>query len=179
MRVEVISLIVSVLAAVIGLRATFVSGRTLRNSSYRGAADLVLDADHLFLEHPDLRAFFYDGKEVPGDEFSRQLVLAAAEFYLDILEAIWDHRAEFARSDIDAWREWIHDLLEYSPAMRLIYNGSRDWYPSISDLLTWDGCSKAEHTWARGQPGPNGYGFIFHCRRMTRNVALLKAWSSA
>lgn len=174
--------VASGIALVVSVAGLMMSRLAVRRSSYRTATDYALDADRLFLDKPWLRDYFFGGKPLPENDLEhRAEVMAAAEFHLDVFEAIWDHRAEFARVDRTAWREWIHDLLETSPAMRVVYLHDPTWYPSIASILAWEPCtrkrepdSEAEpHSWVRSHPGPMGSGAGFRTRRLLRNVPVL------
>lgn len=174
--------VASGIALLVSVTGLLTSRLALRRSSYRTATDYALDADRMFLDNPTLRDYFYEGKpppEEPAEERAR--VMAAAEFYLDVFEAIWDHRGEFSRTDRAAWREWVHDLFESSPAMQTVYLHDPDWYPSVTSILAWEPCDRRRqpgedlepHNWARSYPGPSGSGAGFRARRLLHNVPVL------
>src|SRR5215207_10624185 len=91
-------IIASVALAVSGVAAGYsirISRRSLVTTTYRSATDLTLELDRVFLERPQLRPYFYEGEPTPprGHE-DHHVVLAAAEFALDVCECIWDQKAE-------------------------------------------------------------------------------------
>jgi len=170
-----VGVVIALISLAVALTGAVMSRRALRRSSYRTSADLVLEADRIFLDRPELRCFFYEGLECPpkGDKQYGQ-VKAAAEFYLDILETIWDHRGEFARTDRMAWREWIHDLLEWSPSIRDTYLESPRLYPTIRFLIEWEPCAfPEEHEWVAVRPGPTGSGPAFTLKRFLRSAPMI------
>jgi hypothetical protein len=72
----------------------------IANASIEGAFDRVraqmFVIDELFLAHPDLRAYFYEGHTYQGsDELLRQRLSAAAETILDVFEVVLLHRRFF------------------------------------------------------------------------------------
>jgi hypothetical protein len=166
---------IALISLAVALIGAVMSRRALRRSSYRTSADLLLEADRIFLDRPDLRPYFYDGVECSADDSEqRARVEAVAEFYLDVLETIWDHRNEFSRVDRASWREWIHDLLEWSPALRQVYTATPRWYPTITSLLDWEECTFAgEHRWVEGKRGPAGSGAAFRWKRAMRRLPLI------
>src|SRR6478609_1454539 len=163
------SLVISLISLAVALTGAVMSRRALRRSSYRTAADLVIDADRILLDHPDLRPFIYprsfhpDGTPPPAEhQADYDRIMALAETYLDILEAIWDHRNEYTAADRMSWREWIHDLWESSPTVRSIYDKDPGWYPTLKSVFDWEDCSKpADHPHTATMPGPTGVGYRF------------------
>jgi hypothetical protein len=80
-----------------------------------------------FVDHPELRAYLYDGKEVPDDPTERARVLAVAELMADAMQSIyWHYEGQSVdalrpadssldiRSDLDDYAEFI---LAHSPAV--------------------------------------------------------------
>lgn len=171
-----LTVLISVLALLVSLTGYVTSRRSLRRASYRTAADLVLAADQMMIEHPELRPYLYgddDGNPVPvtatGKE--RWQAEAAAEFFLDVFETVWDHRAEFNAHDRVSWREWMHEVLEASPAMQGLYDP--DWYPTLAGLFADEGCTRPDdHVWVRAQEGRTQISAVTRWwRQVVRRVA--------
>ena len=170
------------------------SRQALRRASYRTATDYVIEAGRILLDKPYLRKYIYERAVPPaadsdpatmvapvpkgsdmnagggGTTTSYAEVMALAEFYLDVLEAVWDYRPEFTPSDRVSWREWIHDLFQNSPALQHLYEENDDWYPTLKALLDWEPCNDESHTWAAVKRGPMGTGVAFHVRRLVRRT---------
>jgi hypothetical protein len=127
-----------------------VATRTLHRRTNQYASDLVLKSDEALIAHPELAIYFKDEDAVlPTDEPDRALVLAIAEMRLDVAEAIWDHHDEFKPDDEEAWREWIHYMIQVSPALQDEEVMDVDFYPSTRSLLASNGCTNPkEHAWA-------------------------------
>jgi hypothetical protein len=171
---ETATALIAGLALVISLTTALWSRRALVTTTYRSATDLALEIDRLFVERPYLRPFFYE-KRKPCPERAEE-VKAAAELVLDVLECIWDNRPLFAPRDEESWREWIHEVFEYSWVVQELYEESPHWYPTLQDLLEWEPCSpkfRDSHRYAASKPGPKGEGLMFTFRRRTRNAPLL------
>ena len=130
-----------------------VATRTLHRRTNQYASDLVLKSDESLITYPGLAPYFeveeyVEEADLPADERNRARVLAIAELRLDVAEAIWDHHDEFKADDAEAWCEWIHYVLEHSPAMRYeVFEP--EFYPSTAALLAGNGCTKpTEHKWS-------------------------------
>lgn len=122
-----------------------ISRRSLHVTSNQYASDLVIRAGRVFIEYPALRPYFFDGKRPAANHWNQ--VEAVALSQLDVMEAIWDHRSEFADRDREAWREWMHAISQSSPTMQERYDP--DWYPSLKLMLSDAVCTKpTKHKWA-------------------------------
>jgi hypothetical protein len=129
------------LALVASLISLIASWRTAhqaaRITTYTGATDLVLDIDHVFVEHPELRKYFYDGEDLShATEDNRAKVEAIAELMLDCFEGIWDMKATYTPVDRDSWGQYILDMMSTSPVMDAMYEerAKEAWYPSLDGL---------------------------------------------
>lgn len=132
--VSIVALVVSAASAVYAYRQ---GRRTLRVTTYQGATDLTLQLDQVFIDHPELRPYFYERRQPPESDNNDELrnrVLAAAEYALDIFECIWDHQDTYEENDKDSWRDWINDMFTSAPACRALYVEERDWYPALQKL---------------------------------------------
>lgn len=131
------ALVVSVATAIYTF-ITYVLGRqTLKVTTYQGATALTLQIDAVFIEHPLLRPYFYDDLEAPAlteDPETHHRILAVAEFVLDCVECIWDHRESFADDDREAWKDWIHEVFLGAPSVRACYTENVRWYPALHEL---------------------------------------------
>lgn len=128
----------ALLASVISLIVSWRTGyHSTKITTYRSATDLTLDIDRIFVEHPTLRKYFYDGADVDdADEKTRPLVEAIAELMLDCFECIWDIRATYKAVDRGSWGRYVLSMLSTSPVMRemLKERAGQDWYPALADL---------------------------------------------
>jgi hypothetical protein len=158
-----LTLFIAAVGSVFAIRSWQVSRRALRlSASTAGTSDLVFKADEFFLEQPALRPYFYDSWSVPPGLFEsapradppagssaesgllRNRLLAATEYYLDILECLWDNVTDLPADDRDSYREWIHDMFENGPVLGAFLDKFPKWYPTLSELLTNDVCTQKE-----------------------------------
>lgn len=138
--ISIVALVVSLAAAIFSYR---LSRRSFKVNAYHGASDRTLQMDQVFIAHPLLRPYFSDGEPVPAgdcaDHELRQRVLAVAEFVTDILEDCWDNEDCYAGEDRDAWRDWIYDVFNASPACCEHYARNVPWYPTLYRLFAAEG----------------------------------------
>ena len=115
--------------------AWLIGRRTLRITTYRSATDLMLEVDRIFVDHPQLRKYFHDGKPCAKTKADYNLVQAVAELELDVLECIWDSRKSYTKDDQESWAKYICGALE-SPAVKDMYEdpANAGWYPTLDRL---------------------------------------------
>ena len=157
------SLIIAMVAVVISALSLLFSVRLGRRSAhittYRSATDLALEMDKIFVSHPRLRPFFYDGEDVSGQpEDTRHQVAAVAEFMLDCLECIWDLRDTYEPDDRRSWQRFVVDMLDASPPLGAMYRQRRgqDWYPALDNLMADEAEGRRERTQNMQKPPPSG-----------------------
>jgi hypothetical protein len=128
------ALVASVVSLVMSWRA---GHRAAKITTYRSATDLTIDIDHVFVEHPELRKYFYDGEDLShASEETRAEAEAIAELMLDCFECIWDLRKNYSKEDRFSWGRYILDMLSESPVMEGMYTRrkAQDWYPALEEL---------------------------------------------
>ncbi|MEU4568282.1 hypothetical protein [Micromonospora sp. NPDC023956] len=104
-------------------------------STYYGAIGLFRELDKTFVEYPEMRPYFYEGKPVAVDDPNRQRVKAMAEMVLDAFEWIWLRRRSLNAEGEWGWRAYIIDTFSSSPALQQHYARSDSWYPGITRLI--------------------------------------------
>jgi hypothetical protein len=113
--------------------------------------DQMLELDKLFIEHPDLRPYFYEGQEIrQGDQdelnggqevkgeretpvaFKKryQRVLAIADFQLDFFDLFLNQSESLilSQEDKENWLSYITDSFAKSPVMCQRLNSVKSWY---------------------------------------------------
>jgi hypothetical protein len=104
--------------------------------------DHVIDR---FIDHPELRQYFYDGVELPDDSTTRARALAMTELVGDALQSTYwlfqgkdvallgavDPAGDI-RSD---WDDWTQFILTMSPAMRSFARQHSLQYPYLTRML--------------------------------------------
>jgi hypothetical protein len=76
--------------------------------------------DHLktFVDKPNVRPYFEEGKQLNVDDPDRQLVLALADVRLDVMDAILTYAAlRGAYSDIEGWKRTVASAFRTSPVL--------------------------------------------------------------
>jgi hypothetical protein len=135
---ELLSLIISAagfIAVIITIyllnRQTRMSDRELRENLLIPLKTQQLELDKLFVEHPQIRKYFYQGEiisEDKSDEYAR--VAAVAEYMLDHFAAVMSHTTTDGKPLISTiWREYLKDCFVNSPILCTTLEKYSRWYP--------------------------------------------------
>ncbi|WP_330460543.1 hypothetical protein OIB37_28885 [Streptomyces sp. NBC_00820] len=125
------AVLVSVIAA---WMATRVSAKTHETTSYHAGTDLFMEVNRVFVEHPEVRPYFYDGKELTEGDPNSNRVQAVAELMLDVFEWIWHRREGITEADRQAWADYVGQMFRLSPALRKYHLDHLAWHPTITEL---------------------------------------------
>jgi hypothetical protein len=101
--------------------------RINRFAVYDGLTRLVMDTDRVFIEHPEMRKYFYDGYPPPTDPLELARALAIAELLADFMDHVAEHIDELEDS---AWEEWKAYFGEFrqSQVFKSFMDQNPTWY---------------------------------------------------
>ncbi|MGY3520623.1 hypothetical protein [Micromonospora haikouensis] len=142
----------SLLSAVYSYR---LSRQSHHVATYHGVIGLLRELDKTFIEHPEIRPYFYGGKPLAADDPQLPRVQAVAELVLDSFEWIWYKRKSFDAENGGGWKAYMVDTFSSSPALQTHYAKSASWYPGITRLIA--DCSIAL---GRDVAGAGGAGVV-------------------
>jgi hypothetical protein len=147
-----LSLLLSAIALVIsalGFTVVIISIRTAQEqTSYTAAQTRILTRDRslcnvlelhrVFLNHPELWPYFFEGKDLEETDPLYRQVEAVADMHLDVFAYNLDYRLVFP----DGWRtpagykDYIRSRLALSPVMRRRLEKKPDWFsPYMQEVL--------------------------------------------
>lgn len=100
--------------------------------AYQNMTAQMAEMQRFFVEHLDLRAYFYGGKPLPSDEHDRERVLAVAEMYVNMMDAVMTQLPALDRPGTVAdWEAYFRGIYETSPATREFWADHGDvWFVS-------------------------------------------------
>jgi hypothetical protein len=96
---------------------------------------LFLEIDHIMIEYPEIRPYFYHGKPAQSDDPNRLRVESTAEVVLDVFEWVWHRQEGLNPDDKGGWLAYMLDTFCNSPALREHYRRSAAWYPVMTRML--------------------------------------------
>ena len=96
---------------------------------------LSYETDKLFIEHPEFRPYFYDGKDldsVKNDTFYLKAV-GISELLLDYFDTMNDmNYLSFNDTLNQGWRNWVEGSFETSPILVKTLTENKNWYPQLN-----------------------------------------------
>lgn len=91
----------------------------------------TFEIDKAFLEHPELRPYFYGGQDIAPDDPNFHKAEAMAEFLLDSFDSIESFKGDIpAGIPHEGWVNWIYDCYGNSPLLRRYAAKQSRWYQS-------------------------------------------------
>ena len=116
---------------------SYLAAQTKIQSRDRSVSN-VLTLHRLFLDHPELRPYFFEGKDLEESAPLYPKVEAVADMHLDVFAYNLDYRLVFP----DDWRrpegykDYIRSRLALSPIMRRRLEKKADWFsPYLQEVL--------------------------------------------
>jgi hypothetical protein len=105
--------------------------QSVEGSIYSNITTQSLAEDQIFIDHSELRPYFYSGKELePNDPLTHQ-VHATAEYLLDFFDSLESQLKKYPGLWIHEKREWeanIIDQCAWSPVLCHYLDANKDWY---------------------------------------------------
>lgn len=105
---------------------------SLRIDASTSVASQVFAVDHIFIECPELRPYFYSDKEIDVDNPMYNQAAAVAELLLDSFEAILLQMDKFPYVVVcsrKTWEEYVIDSFAASPLLRKRLLQDPNWWP--------------------------------------------------
>lgn len=118
--------------------------RTIESAAIQGAYDVWVGIDQFFVQHPELRPFFYRAKPMDEslDEASRRKVEAAAEMILDCMANVFHQLPTLGPEEREAYGNFLKDRYQTQPALKQFVDEYEHWYPN-----TFIGFLRSEMKW--------------------------------
>ncbi|SRR5579875_2885785 len=142
---------IGLVISALGFTAVIVSIRTAQaQMSYAAAQTRILSRDRsvynvltlhrIFLDHPELRPYFFEGKDLEESDPLYPQVEAVADMHLDVFAYNLDYRLVFPD---DSWgrrpegyKDYIRSRLALSPVMRRRLEQKAEWFsPYLQEVL--------------------------------------------
>lgn len=132
--------VLSILALAVSFVALFVkfffSRKSLRVSLYQKVTELFFSLHQPFLEHPEMRAYFYEGKSHTGAEDAELARLrVTGEMFLDTFEWIMHDIDNSDHEDVESWEDYILHIYANSSITREMHIMHPEWHPLFQKLL--------------------------------------------
>lgn len=120
---------IGVVISLLLVRVQILDLRTaIQGQTYQNVSQIMLDIDHLFIDRPELRPYFYGNKSVEGNDIDKERITSVAETIMDSFDSIYHQRETMPPQTYLAWLGYMRDIYGSSPALRDLLSRHRDWY---------------------------------------------------
>ena len=101
----------------------------LRSSVYASGATHMFTVDEIFVQYPEMRAYFYEHEEIDASNVNYRRATAIAELLLDYFQSAFQHMEDFPKEwPRDGWEEYIKYVFAHSPVLCQYLDSVRGWY---------------------------------------------------
>ena len=119
-------------------RGTFVQAqhlaRSVESGAYQSITNELLELHKLYIEHPALRPYFRDGRDISPDNPNYEQALVLAEYQLDFFDSVWvqseqmPHILDRTGAEWKSWVAYMRDSFALSPIMCRHLDRNKAWY---------------------------------------------------
>jgi hypothetical protein len=110
---------------------------TAMSQVYQNTAAGFATVQRYFMDHPEYRPYFYDGKSVDVVDPEYERVSAIAEFVLHAVHNLTIHRRYMKEYPWDVWERSLRDIYNNSPILQKFLQEHFDWYTAeVHRMLT-------------------------------------------
>src|ERR1700752_2309139 len=110
----------------IGCQAQY-AHHTAMSQGYQNTADGVATVQRYFMDNPEYRPYFYDGKSIDAVDPEYVRVSAIAEFFLHAVHNLTIHRRYMQEYPWYVWERSLRDIYNKSPILQQFLQEHPDW----------------------------------------------------
>jgi hypothetical protein len=121
--------------------------QSVEGSIYSNITSQSLAEDKIFIDNPELRPYFYEGKMLEPNDPLKYKIWATAEYVLDFFDSLESQLKKYPNLWIHEKREWeanIVDQFAWSPELCRYLDATRDWYSQELYALRVEGEKKRQ-----------------------------------
>jgi hypothetical protein len=107
------------------------SHQSVESNVFGALTNQALATDDIFIKEPNLRPYFYYGKDVTENDPLAEKVKATAEYFLDFYDSQVAQLQKYPnlwRAEKDAWEAGIIDQFAWSPFLCWYLEVNKEWY---------------------------------------------------
>ncbi|PYS93729.1 MAG: hypothetical protein DMF64_03920 [Acidobacteria bacterium] len=115
--------------------------KSIHSSTYQHIYELMIQLDKYFIEHPDVKPYFYGGKELKDLEainpVEREKLLSIAEMMVDYFDSVYHQEDCMPQGTFPKFKAYIKETYRQSSIIqKFVEEHGEQWYPNdfISDL---------------------------------------------
>jgi hypothetical protein len=105
--------------------------QSVEGSIFANITSQTLAEDQIFIQYPELRPYFYEGKDTNPNDPLYHKIHATAEYLLDFFDSLESLMKKYPYLWIHERREWeanAVDMFAWSPVLCRYLEATKDWY---------------------------------------------------
>lgn len=106
---------------------------SIQSSTYQNIYQQMIEIDRYFIEHPELKAYFYSTEmkaEMPEDALEQEKLFSIAEMLVDFFDSVYHQKKCMPPKTFSRFSEYMKDMYQNSIVLRKFLTDEReDWYP--------------------------------------------------
>lgn len=102
---------------------------SLTGSIYQNVYETMIKMDNVFVENPELKPYFYDGKETNPADPLYQRVSSVAEMLTDYFDSVYYQKNYVPVQWFREFTSFMRDIYKSSPALREHLSQRQQWHP--------------------------------------------------
>lgn len=116
-------------------RQTAISNAIAGVSALNTVLSSLREVYMVFIDHPELRPYFYGGQGMPRSRRLRRQVNTVAEMLADVLESgLLQYRLAPASESSEIWEDYCRHMLAQSPALCELARKYPEWWPELNNF---------------------------------------------
>lgn len=130
----ILSFIVSFGVLIFAVEQARISNRGVEAQTWQEITQQGNDISRIFVDHPNLRPYFYDSVPIDRHDPNFHAVMSICELYLDYIDSMQDDYV-FALPGMGIngenrvlWDQYFKDMFASSPALRTYAIDKQNWY---------------------------------------------------
>lgn len=138
--IQDVTAVVGVVIAIVGFAAVILQlrqvERGLRSSARGSIYDMGSRMKEVFMAHPNMRSYFFDGQEIDKEHDDYEVAIAIADYFCLYLEQITTQGESISTHSRNSWYRYARDVYSNSPLLQTYLEDKRDWYaPKFWDVV--------------------------------------------
>lgn len=120
--------IVSVIGFVFIFQQINQTNKSLKTQTHSSIYKLVFDVNCIFIDHPELRPYFFESLTIKQGHNDYNKVMNASELLLDFFEYVIVEQAHMDEKIVTGWKVYMKKMFRKSPSLKLFLDENKDQY---------------------------------------------------
>ena len=104
------------------------TNKSLKTQIHSSIYKLVFDVNGIFIDHPELRPYFYESLPIKQGDNDYNKVMNASELLLDFFEYVIVEEAHMDDKIVAGWKVYMKKMFLKSPSLKLFLDENKDQY---------------------------------------------------